>query len=369
LINEKIILQNSQNLVTNETETKLGIWSSIWEYGWKPTTVDLLRDTEAIILKRGVKTPFEQFFVDVGGHHINTIKLGSGPPMVMLHGFGGGVGIWVPNLDALAQHYTIYALDILGFGRSSRPTFSGVNAEASEAWFLEGLELWVGVMKIHPFVILGHSFGAYLAAIYTLKYPHQITRLILADPWGVPERPDDTPPPKGLRGKAFTFAASVITSPFSILRAVGPIGPSLVDRFRPDLSDKFSLYFEDPQIVSSYIYHCNAQDPSGESAFWYLQIPFGWAKLPLEKRLDQIPETVPITAIYGEDTWMKYKTFYDMLLNLQTRTEMLLLPHAGHHVYVDAADLFNKAVIATKQDAVPRFIATNKLQGWYNYDK
>jgi len=64
---------------------------------------------------------------------------------------------------------------------------------------------------------------------------------------------------------------------------------------------------------------------------------------------------------------MKYKTFYDMLLNLQTRAEMVLLPHAGHHVYVDAADLFNKAVIATKQDAVPRFIATNKLQGWYNY--
>jgi len=342
-------------------QENLGFWKSIWRYGWKPTTTDLLRDTETAILRTGLKTNYEHFYVDIGGgHHINTIKLGSGPPLVMLHGFGGGVGIWVGNLDLIARHFTIYAMDILGFARSSRPAFSGNSPEASEEWFI--------AMKLGPFNLLGHSFGGYLASIYTLKYPHIILRLILADPWGVPERPENLPPPSSLRGQAIHLAANVVTSPFSVLRALGPVGPSLIDKFRPDLTLKFADIFPDTKLMSSYIYHCNAQSPSGESAFWHLQIPFGWAKLPLACRLDLIPQNIPITAIYGEDTWMDYRSLVNILPNLGSRTEIVLLPDAGHHVYIDSATLFNFAVVATKDDSVSNYIRRNKLVGWCNYE-
>ena len=44
-------------------------------------------------------------------------------PLVMLHGMGAGIGMWVLNLDSISQERRVYALDLLGFGRSSRPKF------------------------------------------------------------------------------------------------------------------------------------------------------------------------------------------------------------------------------------------------------
>ena len=40
-------------------------------------------------------------------------------------------------------------------------------------------------------VLLGHSFGGYLSAAYSLRYPDKVKHLILADPWGMPSRPLD----------------------------------------------------------------------------------------------------------------------------------------------------------------------------------
>lgn len=58
------------------------------------------------------------------------------------------------------------------------------------------------------------------------------------------------------------FAAS----PFTLLRAAGPIGFSLISSVRSDLGKKFQNRFE-PQHFLSYVYHCNVQQASGELAF------------------------------------------------------------------------------------------------------
>ena len=117
--------------------------------------------------------------------------------LVMLHGYGAGLGLFYKNFEGLsrARGWKIYALDLLGMGRSSRPPFKvhtkdrrGSITEA-ENWFIDALEEWRVQKKIERFTLLGHSLGGYLAVAYALKYPGHLNKLILASPVGIPEDP------------------------------------------------------------------------------------------------------------------------------------------------------------------------------------
>lgn len=61
-----------------------------------------------------------------------------------------------------------------GFARSSRPRFSGDHREA-ETQYLVAIEEWRRQMGIEKMCLLGHSFGGYLSAGYSLKYPDRYT--------------------------------------------------------------------------------------------------------------------------------------------------------------------------------------------------
>ena len=117
--------------------------------------------------------------------------------LVMLHGYGAGLGFFYKNFEGLsrARGWKVYALDLLGMGRSSRPPFKihakdrqGSITEA-ENWFIDALEEWRIQRNIDRFTLLGHSLGGYMAVAYALKYPGHLNKLILASPVGIPEDP------------------------------------------------------------------------------------------------------------------------------------------------------------------------------------
>uniref|UniRef100_A0A8D1PWE1 (Lyso)-N-acylphosphatidylethanolamine lipase n=1 Tax=Sus scrofa TaxID=9823 RepID=A0A8D1PWE1_PIG len=228
-------------------------------------------------------------------------------PLVMVHGFGGGVGLWILNMDSLSARRTLHTFDLLGFGRSSRPTFPR-DPEGAEDEFVTSIETWRETMGIPSMILLGHSLGGFLATSYSIKYPDRVKHLILVDPWGFPLRPTDPSeiraPPTWVKAVASVLGRS---NPLAVLRVAGPWGPGLVQRFRPDFKRKFADFFED-DTISEYIYHCNAQNPSGETAFKAMMESFGWARRPMLERIHLIRKDVPITMIYGANTWIDTST-------------------------------------------------------------
>ena len=94
-----------------------------------------------------------------------------------------------------APGWQLYALDLLGMGRSSRPPFrlKGKTREQqikeAEDWFIDSLEEWRVKRKIEKMTLMGHSMGGYMAVCYALKYPGRLNKLILASPVGIPEDP------------------------------------------------------------------------------------------------------------------------------------------------------------------------------------
>ena len=117
--------------------------------------------------------------------------------LVMLHGYGAGLGFFYRNFEGLSRvpGWKVYALDLLGMGRSSRPPFRihAKDRQASiteaENWFIDALEEWRIERKIDRFTLLGHSLGGYMAVAYALKYPGHLNKLVLASPVGIPEDP------------------------------------------------------------------------------------------------------------------------------------------------------------------------------------
>ncbi|KAI9885742.1 MAG: hypothetical protein M1823_002463 [Watsoniomyces obsoletus] len=117
--------------------------------------------------------------------------------LVILHGYGAGLGYFYKNFEGLSRHrgWKLWALDLLGMGRSSRPPFilrakdqQGKITEA-ENWFIDALEEWRIQRRLERFTLLGHSLGGYLAVAYALKYPGHLNKIILASPVGIPEDP------------------------------------------------------------------------------------------------------------------------------------------------------------------------------------
>ncbi len=85
-------------------------------------------------------------------------------PLVLLHGWNGGVGYWIKNFDDLARNRPVYILDVPGFGRSSGPSFDSANKTDVDATFVKFIDQWMATMGLDEIILNGHSFGAYIGA-------------------------------------------------------------------------------------------------------------------------------------------------------------------------------------------------------------
>ena len=294
-------------------------------------------------------------------------------PLVLLHGMGAGLAMFVLNFSALAADRTVYAIDLPGFGRSSRVDFSSSPGEI-EAEYVDCLDAWrmkVGLERIN---LVGHSFGGHLTGLYALKYPQHLHTATLADPWGMTERPSDPTntsnshsgsPPRRVPGWVRVVARVLVHfNPLWGLRAAGPAGPWLVGRTRPDIVRKYEglLGEERTGLVSDYIFHCNGHTPTGESAFHRLMSGFGWANSPLLPRLGKLEKngetsnncqtreavlsfTVKLNVMYGSNSWMTHLQEEDFrTAGVEGEVEVTYIEGAGHHIYSDQPDHFNNSL-------------------------
>lgn len=284
-------------------------------------------------------------------------------PLVLLHGLASGVGLWVLNLDALSEHRPVYALDILGFGRSSRSKFD-TDALKAEHQLISSVEEWRREMNINEMILLGHSMGGFLAASYAIHHPDRVKHLILADPWGFPEKPADVAAKYNmpLWVRAIAFAVQPL-NPLWAVRAAGPLGQWVVEKTRPDIVRKYASVVEDEDAIPRYIHQCNAQTPTGESAFHSMMSGFGWAKHPMIHRMKEIRDNIPITLLYGSRSWMDNSTGqlikesgHHNYVNVQ------IITGAGHHVYADKPEIFNKYVNDACNFTDTNIIAVKTLQ-------
>jgi pimeloyl-ACP methyl ester carboxylesterase len=116
----------------------------------------------------------------VHGQQIAYLDVGSGPPIILIHGFGGSMWQWEYQQHALSQHFRVLTLDLPGAGLSDKPA---IDYRPDEM-----LKFFVGFMdavKIPQATLVGNSMGAGLAIGMALSHPTRVAKLVLVD--GLPQ--------------------------------------------------------------------------------------------------------------------------------------------------------------------------------------
>jgi pimeloyl-ACP methyl ester carboxylesterase len=107
---------------------------------------------------------------------IHYLDVGSGPVVLLVHGIGSSWAHWALNLDALAEHHRVIAVDLPGFGASDALTpRSEMNATADA---LIGL---MDRLEIDRFSVVGHSLGGLVSWLVAASARERVTHLGLVD--------------------------------------------------------------------------------------------------------------------------------------------------------------------------------------------
>jgi 2-hydroxy-6-oxonona-2,4-dienedioate hydrolase len=116
----------------------------------------------------------------VFGQTIRYYDVGSGSPLVLIHGIGGDADDWAFVLNALASKHRVIALELLGFGRSAKP-----HIDYTIAGYVEVLGRFLHALGIERAALVGHSLGGWIAAAFALASPQAVDKLVLVDSAGV----------------------------------------------------------------------------------------------------------------------------------------------------------------------------------------
>jgi pimeloyl-ACP methyl ester carboxylesterase len=117
-------------------------------------------------------------FVEVHGRQLHYTRNGQGRHLVLIHGFAGSTYTWRGLIPLLADDYTVYAVDLLGFGLSDKP-LDGRYSLADQGDLIVGL---IAALKLDRPALAGHSMGGIVAALAAVQSPERIGALVLLDP-------------------------------------------------------------------------------------------------------------------------------------------------------------------------------------------
>lgn len=121
--------------------------------------------------------------VEVNGQAVRTRVAEAGdpakPPVVLLHGTGGHWETFVPNLEALSEHFRCIAFDMIGNGFTDKPDF-----DYEIPVYVEHVLAVMDALDVPSAHLVAMSLGAWVAAAIAINSPERVDRLVLMSPAG-----------------------------------------------------------------------------------------------------------------------------------------------------------------------------------------
>jgi pimeloyl-ACP methyl ester carboxylesterase len=274
--------------------------------------------------------------VTVSGEHLHYqlhhgASRAGGAPLVLLHGAGGNLMYWPSELRRLPGH-TVYALDLPGHGKS------GGAGRAEIGAYAEVVRGFVEALALLPIVLAGHSMGGAIAQEFALRYPSRLAGLVLVAT-GARLRMA----PQLLDGALEDFAGTAeLLAQWTHAETADPNLIRLYVRRLREVS---------PQVVRGDFAACDAFD----------------------RRADICYITLPTLILCGDAERMTPVKHCQWLHEQITRSQLVVVPGAGHMVMLEqpaamaeAVAEFLVACLTCDASACPSRKQITEIEGHYS---
>lgn len=118
-------------------------------------------------------------FLEVDGQSVYVKDIGTGPAIVMLHGFASSSYSFRELFGPLSESFRILAIDLNGFGLTQRPQKATAYRIGSQADLIVEILKKKGIAEV---VMLGHSYGSAVSAVLAARHPVLVSKVVLVSP-------------------------------------------------------------------------------------------------------------------------------------------------------------------------------------------
>ena len=272
-------------------------------------------------------TSLQPHLITIAGSQIRYLDVGSGPPVILIHGIASSMYSWRFTIGPLVQAgYRVVAFDNRGFGFSDKPDTGYSNAAYAE--ILRGL---LDSLAISEAVLVGHSMGGAIAGEFALQAPTRVRGLVLVDAAGLGARW-----PLVLRVARWPIIGRILTA-FRGRRVAARILRSV---------------YADPRKVTEQDidqYFAPVSDPDFPRA---LRGVLRWFRFDaLQGRLEGVQ--VPTLVVWGaQDSWIPPQVGRTMVRELPLGA-FVIVPGAGHSPAEESPESFNHTLLAFLKTGLP----------------
>jgi pimeloyl-ACP methyl ester carboxylesterase len=281
-------------------------------------------------LLQELKIPYtiSKVFLDNNNDYINTLHIKSinKPIIIIIHGFASGLATFVNVYEKLYNIYDIYAIDLIGYGLSSKPIFSN-DYILSETLFIDSIEAWRIKLNLKSIIICAHSFGCYISVNYYNKYPDNVKSLILVEPWNFSEH------------RINSYSIIPMFNFINLLKILEPISYYLMFIISYNICKNISKNLINKYNIFNYLYYLNIIS-TADIGFFSIIDNFYYPKKPLQINNSELP----LFIIYGKNTWLDIKSGIQFLQNRNKHTKLYIIPNAAHQVYAEQLQEFTSII-------------------------
>ena len=130
---------------------------------------------------------FKTYTTTLDSINISYIKEGEGEKtLLFIHGLSSNSDAWAKNIESLKDDYTCIAIDLPGYGKSSKP-----DADYTPTYFAKTIHQFIEKLELKNIILIGHSMGGQASIKFATTYPNTIEKLILVAPAGLEQFRDE----------------------------------------------------------------------------------------------------------------------------------------------------------------------------------